>query len=99
MVHDANGYRLSEAFDLVPDVGDRSEHCLAFEYERFAPTRAQLLAVADRWGVSDADAHIDAMLASIDLFAARAEGHAVPPSNIEELATDIARRRARLSAK
>lgn len=98
MVRYGNGFRLSEAFDLVPDVGERSEHCLAFEYERFAPTRAQLIAAADRWGVPDADAHIDAVLASIDLFAARAEGHAVPQSNIDELATDIARRRARLSA-
>ena len=98
MVHDAHGFRLSEAFDLLPDVGERGEHCLAFEYERLAPTRAQLLAVAARWGVPDADTHIDAVLASIDWFAARAAARAVPQSNVDELATDIARRRARLSA-
>ncbi len=97
MVHDTNGYRLSEAFDLLPDVGERSEHCLAFEYERFAPTRTQLLAVADRWGVVDPEALLDAVLASVALFTAHAKVHKVPQRNIGELAADLARRTARLS--
>ena len=97
MVHDATGYRLSEAFDLLPDVGERREHCLAFEYERFAPTRAQLLSLADRWGVTNARALIDAVVASVGTFAKVAQSRAVPQSNIDELGADLARRVAGLS--
>ena len=95
MIHDAAGYRLSEAFDLLPDVGERREHCLAFEYERTAPHRAQLLAVADRWAVPNPDALIAAVAASIATFATVARHLNVPPGNIDELAADLARRVAR----
>ena len=56
MLHDAHGFRLSPAFDLLPDVGERREHVLTFEYERIAPTRSQLMGLAARWGVGDGDA-------------------------------------------
>jgi serine/threonine-protein kinase HipA len=92
MVRDAAGYRLSEAFDLVPDVGERREHCLAFEYERVAPTHAELNAIARRWGVADASTLIDAVVASTATFAATAKARAVPKSNIDEIDADLVRR-------
>ncbi|MCC7328056.1 MAG: type II toxin-antitoxin system HipA family toxin [Burkholderiales bacterium] len=97
MLHDAAGYRLSEAFDLLPDVGERGEHCLAFEYERLSPTRSQLIAVARRWGVAGATTMIDTVLEATATFAAVANAHAVPGSNIVELGSDLDRRARQLA--
>lgn len=99
MVRDTAGYRLSEAFDLVPDVGERREHCLAFEFERVAPTRTQLIAVAQRWGVADAPTVIDAVLASTATFTTTAKAHAVPKANIVEIDSDLVRRAKRLAGQ
>ncbi len=96
MVHDDAGYRLSEAFDLLPDVGERGEHCLAFQYGYGVPTGTELSDVARRWGVSDSDDAIAAVLSSTRRFAAVAKAHDVPPANIKAVAEDLARRRARL---
>ena len=98
MVHDATGYRLSPAFDLLPNVGERREHVLMFEYDFSPPARAQSLAVASRWAVDDAAALLDAVVASVARFAAVAKRHAVPQANIDEVAADIARRLALLAA-
>ncbi|MCC6868398.1 MAG: type II toxin-antitoxin system HipA family toxin [Burkholderiales bacterium] len=92
MVHDDAGYRLSEAFDLLPDVGERREHCLAFEYGRAAPTRAELLAIAARWDVRDAASILDAVVAGVATFPAVAKSRRVPKTNIDEIGSDIGRR-------
>ena len=92
MVHDHAGYRLSPAFDLVPDVGGRREHTLAFEYERNPPTRSELLALAKRWNVIAAGNLIDAVAASMAQFTAVAEARGVPSANIAEIGADVARR-------
>ena len=97
MVRDSSGYRLSEAFDLVPDVGERREHVLVFACERAAPTRAQLLDVAQRWGVAEAGKLIDAVVGGVDAFAVVARAHGVPVANIDELTVDIERRLALLA--
>ncbi|MEO6064468.1 MAG: HipA domain-containing protein, partial [Burkholderiales bacterium] len=96
MIHDQQGYRLSPAFDLVPDVGERREHTLAFEYERGAPTRAELLRLATRWQVQSSEVIIDEVLKSMSTFAATAKKRHVPTANIGEIEGDIGRRSARL---
>jgi serine/threonine-protein kinase HipA len=96
MVRDRAGYRLSEAFDLLPDVGERREHSLAFEYERVAPTRDELLALARRWQVPRAKAIVDEVLQGVTGFSATAEARGVPTANIREIESDIARRVAML---
>ncbi len=96
MVHDDEGYGLSEAFDLLPDVGERREHCLAFQYSRFAATREELLAVARQWGVREAPASIDSVVASMKDFAAVARSRNVPKANRDEIAADVARRVGRI---
>jgi len=99
LVHDAGGYRLSKAFDPVPDVGGRREHTMAFEYERGAPTCSELLRLAKRWNVPTAENLIDAVVTSVDDFAAVAAARGVPPSNIAEVGADIARRARRLAPR
>ena len=98
MLHEQDGYRLSPAFDLLPDVGERRKHTLAFEYERRAPTRAEMLSLAKRWGVRRADTIINDVVSSIEDFAAVAKRHRVPNGNIKEIGADIERRLSRLKS-
>lgn len=92
MLYDQGGYRLSPAFDLVPDVGERREHTLTFEYERTAPARSTMLALAKRWGVREAGGLIDETLKAMARFRAVAKARSVSEANINEIGADIARR-------
>ena len=98
MIHGPSGYRLAPAIDLLPDVGESHEHVLAFEYERIAPSRAELRAVARRWNVADAETRIDDVLKAVGAFRKSARANQVPPDNIDEFVRDIALRRAKMTA-
>lgn len=55
MVYDREqGWRLSPAFDLVPDIGRKGEHVLFFDLDASYPGRATLERLGKRWGVSNA---------------------------------------------
>jgi serine/threonine-protein kinase HipA len=59
MIHDhAKGWRLSPAFDLVPDLGDKEEHVLMFDLSGYYPGRKKLEALGKHWGISNVDAVI-----------------------------------------
>jgi serine/threonine-protein kinase HipA len=52
MVYDrGHGWRLSPAFDLIPDIGRRSEHVLFFDLGAYFPGRKKLEALGNRWGI------------------------------------------------
>jgi len=56
MVYDGeHGWRLSPAFDLIPDVGRRGEHVLFFDHGAYYPGRNSLEYLGKRWGVRNAD--------------------------------------------
>jgi serine/threonine-protein kinase HipA len=97
-LHDANGYRLSEAFDLLPDLDDRREHVLGFAYDLSAPKRNALLAVGAKWGVAKATDVVDAVVAAVRKFGRVARRNRVPAANVRELARPIQRRLALLGA-
>ncbi len=60
MIHDhRQGWRLSPAFDLVPDVGQRGEHVLFFDGGAYYPGRKALQLLGRRWGVQNADTIVD----------------------------------------
>ena len=46
------GWRLSSAFNLVPDIGQRDEHVLFFDLDPVYPGRANLMRMGRAWGVS-----------------------------------------------
>lgn len=48
------GWRLSPAFDLVPDIGQRGEHVLFFDLDPVFPGRANLEGLGRAWGISGA---------------------------------------------
>lgn len=55
MIHDhEQGWRLSPAFDLIPDVGRRGEHVLFFDLDGYFPGRKNLEALGKRWRIRNA---------------------------------------------
>ena len=50
------GWRLSPAFDLIPDIGRRGEHILFFDTGAYYPGRKKLENLGRSWGVRNAQA-------------------------------------------
>ncbi len=92
ILHDDAGWRLSPAFDLLPDTARLIEHVLRFDLEPAAPKPAQLTALGRKWGISGAAAMCDAVRAALAEFAQVAADYGVPHTDIDRFATDLARR-------
>jgi serine/threonine-protein kinase HipA len=59
------GWRLSKAFDLVPDIGQRGEHVLFFDLDAVYPGRAKLERLGQSWGISGAVQIVDQVFSAI----------------------------------
>lgn len=60
MLYDADGgWRLSPAFDLLPDIGQRGEHVLFFDLGAVCPGRRKLENLGRSWGIGNASALLD----------------------------------------
>ena len=95
MLHDGHGFRLSQAFDLLPDVGERKEHALAFAGNQRAPSRAELLALGKTWGVKGAAEMLAAAADATRGFRRVARKLGVAEGNVAQIGADLDRRRAR----
>ncbi len=51
------GWRLSPAFDLIPNIGRNDEHVLLFDTSAYFPGRAKLGKLGKQWGIHNS-AHI-----------------------------------------
>ncbi len=96
MIHGSHGYVLAPAIDLVPDVGERREHCLSFLYSHACPTRAELRTIADHWNVADAVGTIDRAINAVAAFRSTARSLRVTAACANEIARDIQTRCDRL---
>jgi serine/threonine-protein kinase HipA len=92
LLHDGHGYRLSPAFDLLPDVRGQREHVLIFDLAPTPPSPAGLAALGRKWGVSGAAAAVEEVVAALRCFAQIAESHGVPADEIERFELDMRRR-------
>jgi serine/threonine-protein kinase HipA len=93
MLATSSGYRLAPAFDLVPDVTGRGEHTLSFQHGFACPTRAELAAVGDAWGVSQAAEIIDEITEAAGAFTATARKLKVRGGKtLENVQADVHRR-------
>ncbi len=92
LLADADGYRLSPAFDLLPDTGARREHVLLFDLTALPPAPAELAALGRKWGVSGAANICREVAAAVARFGEIAAGKNVPESEIHRFEQDIARR-------
>lgn len=99
MLNAPSGYRLAPAFDLVPDVAERREHTLSFQYDYGCPTREALLAVAKEWQVARAENCVDEVVQAVRKFRAVARKLAVRGRKGLDLISADVRRRLELLAR
>jgi serine/threonine-protein kinase HipA len=87
------GWRLAPAFDLLPDIGSRREHALAFHLSSDPPSRAELMQVAKSLGVGGAAAIVDEVAdAVLEGWQPAAAARGVPPAQIERFSLDMQQR-------
>ena len=88
------GWRLTPAFDLLPDVTQRGEHCLHFGPAGHRPGREALRTLAGAFGVSRQRAALilDEVSAAVAGWRARFDEYGVPSGDSERLGRDIERR-------
>jgi serine/threonine-protein kinase HipA len=97
LLRDTEGYRLTPAFDLLPDTGARREHVLLFDQTALPPKPTELAALGRKWGVSGAAAICQEVEAAVARFGEIAAAKQVPENEITRFAEDIARRCRTLS--
>lgn len=94
LLHD-DGYRLTPAFDLLPDTGFRREHVLIFDLSPTPPGPRGLADLGRKWGVSGAAGICQAVADALAGFADVARAWAVPEEDIARFVPDIQRRLTR----
>lgn len=69
MVYGRNeGWRLSPAFDLLPDVGRRGEHVLFFDLSPYCPGRRKLEQLGRAWRVTNSRTVIDEVFEALSTW-------------------------------
>ena len=97
MIHDIGGYRLSPAYDLLPDVNANQEHVLFFGAQRYIESRGTVIDMALRWGVADALGILENVLVGLSRFEEFAALAGVPDANVAEIRKDLERRARRIA--
>jgi serine/threonine-protein kinase HipA len=92
LLADADGYRLSPAFDLLPDTGARREHVLLFDLTPLPPGPAGLAELGRKWGVAGAANICRQVADSLAGFTEVAHEFDLPDADITRFAQDIQRR-------
>jgi serine/threonine-protein kinase HipA len=91
------GFRLTPAFDLVPDVSRRGEHTLAFQQGSSCPTGAEIITVAVEWGVANASRIVEDVVKAASGFTRTARRLKVRhPGSLQIVCADVRRRTALL---
>ena len=92
--HEAVGWRLTPAFDRLPDVLGRGEHCLHFGSAGYSPTAAAVRGLAGAFGISLPRARglVDEVVAALAGWRARFADFGVPEADCDRLGRDIERR-------
>jgi len=90
------GWRLTPAFDLLPDVLQRGEHCLHFGPAGHRPSQEALRTLAGAFGVSRQRAALilAEVRAAVAGWRVRFDEYGVPRADCERLGRDIERRLA-----
>lgn len=98
LMRDESGWRLTPAFDLVPDIGRNLEHTLAIGHSRHTPSYQDLVTVGKRWLGSESTARqiVDEVVFAVTQFEAVASALAVAPTSVAFFSKDIATRLARI---
>lgn len=95
MLYDGQAWRLSPAFDLVPNIGLNREHVLRIGLANLVPNRETLLAEAKKFGIKQrpkAEEIINAMLSVMSDWKKVFTEFEVPKRDIDMLGRDIENR-------
>ena len=76
------GWRLSQAFDLVPDIGQRGEHVLFFDLDPVYPGRVNLEKLGRLWGISGAKAIVEQVFTAVSGWKEEFRARGVTPGDI-----------------
>lgn len=95
MIHAGDGYRLSPAYDLLPNVSHNAEHVLSFGPASVHPGRETLIALHRYFALNarEAEEILSQTREAITGWRDRFASFGVLPDDIERLARDIDRRR------
>lgn len=82
------GWRLSPAFDLIPDVGRRVEHVLFFDLGAYYPGRKKIEILGKNWGIRGAEEIVAQVIDAVSGWRAEFAAVGVPEQDIRRF-TDI----------
>lgn len=76
------GWRLSPAFDLVPDIGQRTEHILIFDDGSIYPGRRKLAKLGRSWGISGAEKVVEEVFSAVSAWRTVYRDYGVEESDV-----------------
>lgn len=92
MLHDENGWRLSPAFDLVPNIGYNREHVLRIGLDNRVTNPETLLAEAKYFGIKRrrvAEEIVAMVMEAVAQWASVFHEFAIPGEDVELIGADI----------
>ena len=95
MLHDDKGWRLSPAFDLVPNIGFNQEHVLRIGLDNWPPNRKTLLSEAKYFGVKrvkSAEDLVQEVNTAVSEWPSIFSAKDVPKKDTETIGKEIGRR-------
>ncbi len=99
MLHDDEGWRLSPAFDLVPNIGFNQEHTLRIGLDHRPPNLETTLAEAKYFGIKRRQSALDLVQevgSAVSQWPTIFADHGVPQKDIEAISKDIRQRLSKL---
>ncbi len=87
MIRSKQGWHLTQAYDLLPDVSNNREHVLHFGTSGTTPSMDALYALGKTFGISPqmTRAIIDEVINAVSGFSTQCEAYAVPAENMARL--------------
>jgi serine/threonine-protein kinase HipA len=96
MLHMDDGYRLSKAYDLLPDWNRNVENHLFFTHHKTIVDLEEIMSLASKWNVRSSTRILDEVISGICHFETAAVSAGVSKANIDQIAKDLQHRLARI---
>jgi serine/threonine-protein kinase HipA len=97
LLYDTNGYRLTPAYDLLPDTNANQEHVLFYGGQRYMDARTTVIDMARRWGIANPLDILRDVAAGLSGFKELSQRWGVPDANVNEITRDLHHRLGRVA--
>lgn len=91
MIRDEAGYKLSKAFDLVPDILEKKEHTLFFNLNPFT-NGTELVEIGKSWGIESPREIVLQVCRTAKGFRSAAKKIGVAKASVEKFSSEIEKR-------